>query len=305
MPQIVTLPADSPLYLKGDRADRVFHIMRGAACEQYEEGMVCLDTPADAGECCGVTELLSGTPRLGRALTTAPSQLAIYVADEFLQIVVHDAALLDRVLKREIAILQQLNRMAKQYMGGGGEEASSGDESFYAMGTYFAAMKRPLQALYVFRRYGELFPDGAQAERAARKAAELGVSVEAQGDGLTGEELLDKAQAREQAGDFAAAAELYKKALTGTLTPVLKISVTLRQANALQMAGKPLLALKAIKLAGALEGLTVDDQNQARFLEGRCYELMQDPKKAALLYAQCDSGIWQQLAQARLAEMGR
>lgn len=304
MPQTTVYDAAAQLYLKGDRAGRVYRVVAGTAVEHYEEGMIFVSMPVRTGEWCGVTELLSGAVRLGRAMTNGPATVEAYDHDEFLRTVLHDADQLDLVLRREILLLQQLNGIAKQFMEG---EAGSGEtrsESFYAMGAYFTGMKRPQQALYIYRRYCELFPGGEHVEQAAAHAAELGEEMETEGVGMTADELLEKAQGREQAGDFAAAAEMYKKMLVGELPPALRISVMLRQANALQMSGKPLLALKAIKLLNGLEGLTADDRNQGLFLEGRCYELMQDAQKAALLYGQCDSGIWQQLAQARLQEMG-
>lgn len=304
MPQTISYDGEAPLFLKGDRSGRAYRMAEGAAVEYFEEGLINVTVPVRTGEWCGVTELLAGIPRLGRAMTAGPARAEVYEREEFLGLVLHDAEQLDAVLRREITLLQRLNGIAKQFMEGEDHAGGSGSEAFYAMGAYFTEMKRPQQALYIYRRYGELFPDGEHAVQAEALAAELSEEMETQGVGMTPDELLVKAQGREQAGDFGAASDLYKRMLAGELAPALKILVILRQANALQMGGKPLLALKAIKLLGGLEGLTADDRNQGLFLEGRCYELMQDPKKAAMLYGQCDSGIWQQLAQARLTEMG-
>jgi tetratricopeptide (TPR) repeat protein len=302
MAQTLQCDADTPLYLQGDRTDRVYYVASGSAVEQYEEGSIIFPVRVAAGEFGGVMELLAGAgTRLGRLTTAGPATVQIQTQEEFFAAVLADAALLDRTLRRSIGALRQLNSIAKQYMGSV-EEHDAG-ENLFAMAAFFLGMKRPLQALYVFRRYAELYPDGLHAKTVHEQLAALQDEVESSGLGLTPDEMLTKATALEQRGDFAAAAELYKKALVKKPEAGAVPGIVLRQANALQMAGKPLLGIKALKTLPP-DDLAADDRAQALFLEGRCYELMQDPKKACLLYTQCDSGIWQQLAQARLLELG-
>lgn len=297
------LEPGSCLYFRGEKADRVWFLVSGRVVEEYREGDFRLELPAGPGSCLGVLETVAGGVRAGDARCLTAVELELWSAAEFLQRFAGDATLMESVLGRGIALLQELNDRAKRLMAGHGGPESHPAAAFFAMGDHYEKSGRPHLAQYIYRRYGELFPDGPDAAAARAKTGTLETAVAAVAlDALDPEGLLAHGKTLEDQGDFAGAVEVYKKLMMMEVPDPLLATGMLRAAHAYLKVGKPLLGLKVIKRYPAGKG-TPDEEQQAPFVAGCIFEALGETAQARKSYEQCANGMWAELAKIKLAEL--
>lgn len=303
MPIRQKLESGACLYFRGEKADRVWFLVSGRVVEEYREGEFRVELPAGPGACLGVLETVAGGVRAGDARGATAVEVETWTAAEFLQRFAGDAALMESVLGRGITLLQELNDRAKHLMAGHGGPEADPAAAFFALGDHYEKSGRPHLAQYIYRRYGELFPAGPDAEAARAKTGTLDTAVEAASlDALTPAGLVAHGKALEDKGDFENAVEVYKKLMMMEVPDALLATGMLRAAHAYLKVGKPLLGLKVIKRYPAGKG-TPDEEQQAPFVAGCIFEALGETAQARKAYEQCANGMWAELAKIKLAEL--
>jgi len=207
-----SLDAGAVLYFKGDRADKVFRLLRGSIVEEFREGENNFTMPVRPGECFGVTEVFGNSTRLGSARAETLGQIETYSPEQFFSLLQTKPDLLETVLVREIALLNKLNELSKHQVGHSDDEVVSQEATFYRMGDFYAKSERPKMALYIYRRYTEIYPEGEYLAEAREQIEEMtGAVAAAEEDTLTPKELLARGAEQENKADFVAAVETYKR----------------------------------------------------------------------------------------------
>jgi len=156
----MSFKANSVIYFRGDRSDRVYILQSGRVSlnsNDVETGQEIHDY-IQTGEFFGVKSALGKYPREEDAMALTDAAVILFSVPEFEALAAQNTRIIMKMLK---VFSNQLRRMHGKVSGLLADDKTVDPESgLFNSGQYFLAKKRYDQALYVFRRYLTYYPSG-------------------------------------------------------------------------------------------------------------------------------------------------
>jgi TolA-binding protein len=152
--------ANSIIFFKGDRGDRIFILKAGQVSLNYtdiETGQEIHDL-IKTGEFFGVKSALGRYAREETAQVLTDSSVIAFSVPEFEQLALQNPRVIIKMLR---VFSNQLRRIHKQVQNLiGSEEQTKPESGLYKIGEYYLKNKRYSQALYAYKRYLTYYPSG-------------------------------------------------------------------------------------------------------------------------------------------------
>lgn len=303
--------ANSIIFFKGDRSDRIFILKSGKVSLNYTD----IETGAEihdlikTGEFFGVKSALGRYPREETAQVLAPSVVIALAVPEFEQLAVQNTRVIIKMLK---VFSNQLRRIHKQVQNLiGSEELDKPETGLYKIGEYYLKNRRYSQALYAYKRYLTYYPSGRHAADVTQKIqlAEEYLQKYGQGKGpaapvssSAGEAPRGSSPAveapQEQLSEIAKqyynavsllSQQKYQEAL-GQFQHIVQNGDEEYAAKAQYEMGRSLYFLKQYDTGIQAFSMMFQkypnhpDTREALFYAGKCYEAKGDPKRATGFY---------------------
>ncbi len=169
MPKAIRYRANSIIYFKGDKSDRIYILNSGKVSLNYtdiETGQEVHDL-IKTGEFFGVRSALGRYPREETAVVLQDSAVIEFSVPEFEQLISKNTRIIMKMLR---VFSNQLRRIHKQVQNLlYAEEQVDPETGLFKIGEYYMSNKRYHQALYAYRRYLVYYPTGAHAAEATKK----------------------------------------------------------------------------------------------------------------------------------------
>jgi TolA-binding protein len=182
MPKPLQYRAGSLIYFKGDAADKVFILQKGAVNLVYQD----IETGQDVhdlvqpGEFFGVKSALGHYPREENAIALQDTFIMAFTVAEFEAFAMANTRIVMKMLK---VFSNQMRRIHKQVSSLMEKEEVNPDAGLFNVGEYYLKNKRFSQAKYVFSRYLTYYPSGRNAAQAAKNLELSETSLARYGDG--------------------------------------------------------------------------------------------------------------------------
>jgi len=168
-PKAIRYKANSIIFFKGDRSDKIFILNSGKVSLNYldiETGQEIHD-PIKTGEFFGVKSALGRFPREETALVLQDSNVIAFSIPEFEQVVTQNTRIILKMLKVFSNQLRRVHKRVQNLLYS--EVAVKPETGLYKIGEYYLKNKRYSQALYAYKRYLVYYPSGAYADDVTRK----------------------------------------------------------------------------------------------------------------------------------------
>lgn len=168
-PKAIRYKANSIIFFKGDRSDKIFILNSGKVSLNYldiETGQEIHD-PIKTGEFFGVKSALGRFPREETALVLQDSNVIAFSIPEFEQVVTQNTRIILKMLKVFSNQLRRIHKRVQNLLYS--EVAVKPETGLYKIGEYYLKNKRYSQALYAYKRYLVYYPSGAYADDVTRK----------------------------------------------------------------------------------------------------------------------------------------
>jgi TolA-binding protein len=185
-PKAVQYRANSIIYFKGDKDERIYLLNSGKVSLNYidiETGQELHDL-IKMGEFFGVKSGLGRYPREETAVVLQDAGVMAFTPAEFEQLAAKNTRIITKMLK---VFSNQLRRIHKQVQTLLVSDAQENPETgLYRIGEYYLKNKRYGQALHAFKRYLVYYPTGAYAGDVTNKIVQAEEFVSRYGTGGTG-----------------------------------------------------------------------------------------------------------------------
>ncbi|HOJ65011.1 MAG TPA: tetratricopeptide repeat protein [Spirochaetota bacterium] len=184
-PRLKNFHAGSIIYFKDDKADFVFLLKEGKVQLVYNDiqtGEEQIDI-ITTGEFFGVKSGLIKFPREETAKVIANSTVIEFSSAEFEALITKNTSIILKMLK---AFSNQLRRIGKQVQSFVTNKIQTDPESdFFSIGEYYLKNKKYTQAITVYNRYINYYPNGIFAATAKEriKIAQKALNEYGDGDG--------------------------------------------------------------------------------------------------------------------------
>jgi CRP-like cAMP-binding protein len=182
MPKPLQYRAGSLIYFRGDAADKVFILQKGAVNLVYQD----IETGQDVhdlvqpGEFFGVKSSLGRYPREENAIALSDTAIMAFTVPEFEALAMANTRIIMKMLKVFSNQMRRIHKQVSSLM----EKADVNPESgLFNVGEYYLKNKRFTQAKYVFSRYLTYYPSGHNAIQAAKYLEFAETSLSRYGDG--------------------------------------------------------------------------------------------------------------------------
>ena len=171
MPKPVQYKTGSLIYRTGEEIDKIFILQNGKVSLVSTDVETGNDTkdPIAPGEFFGVKSAFGRYPSEENAIVTSDSTIIVLTVPEFEKMALSNTRIIFKMLK---VFSSQLRRVHTQISRLLESEAVKPDEGLYSIGEKFLKMRRFSHALYVFKRYLAIYPNGKKATL-AKKNMEL------------------------------------------------------------------------------------------------------------------------------------
>jgi CRP-like cAMP-binding protein len=182
MPKPFQYRAGSLIYFRGDAADKVFILQKGAVNLVYQD----IETGQDVhdlvqqGEFFGVKSALGKYPREENAIALSDTAIMAFTVQEFEAIAMANTRIIMKMLK---VFSNQMRRIHHQVSSLMEQEEVNPEAGLFNVGEYYLKNKRFSQAKYVFSRYLTYYPSGKNAAAAAKNLEAAETSLARYGDG--------------------------------------------------------------------------------------------------------------------------
>lgn len=169
----------SIVYFEGDKSEYVYILKTGRIILTSRK----VDTGEEVkeeikpGEFFGVKSSLGKYPREETAQTVGETVLLVMTLADFERLVLQNVNVVRKMLRVFSNQLRRVNKLQREVLGEG-ESINQADE-MYKIGEYYFEAGKEQQALYVFKRYMEYFPDGKYSGKSMQRirAIETGAPV--------------------------------------------------------------------------------------------------------------------------------
>ena len=159
----------SIVYFEGDKSEYVYILKTGRIILTSRK----VDTGEEVkeeikpGEFFGVKSSLGKYPREETAQTVGETVLLVMTLADFERLVLQNVNVVRKMLRVFSNQLRRVNKLQREVLGEG-ESINQADE-MYKIGEYYFEAGKEQQALYVFKRYMEYFPDGKYSGKSMQK----------------------------------------------------------------------------------------------------------------------------------------
>ena len=168
-PKAMPYKANSIIFFKGDRSDKIFILKSGQVSLNYtdiETGQEIHDL-IKTGEFFGVKSALGRYAREETAQVLTDSSAIAFAVPEFEQLALANPRIIIKMLR---VFSNQLRRIHKQVQNLiGSEEQAKPETGLYKIGEYYMRNKRYSQALYAYKRYLTYYPSGRHSTDVTQK----------------------------------------------------------------------------------------------------------------------------------------
>jgi TolA-binding protein len=186
-PRAINYKAGSIIYFTGDSSDSVYLLKEGKVnliSNDLETGAEIIDV-INTGEFFGVKSGLIKYPCEETARTVANSTVIEFTGNDFEALIAKNTTIILKMLK---VFSNQLRRVQKQVQSIVGSKTSSNpSEDLFQIGNYYLKNKKYKQAITVYKRYLQYYPNGELKKYAAEryKLAEGALNSYGEGGGPT------------------------------------------------------------------------------------------------------------------------
>ena len=183
-PKAIRYKANSIIFFKGDRSDKIFILNSGKVSLNYldiETGQEIHD-PIRTGEFFGVKSALGRFPREETALVLQDSNVIAFSIPEFEQVVTQNTRIILKMLKVFSNQLRRIHKRVQNLLYS--EVAVKPETGLYRIGEYYLKNKQYSQALYAYKRYLVYYPSGAYSDDVTRKIELTEESLTKYGQGM-------------------------------------------------------------------------------------------------------------------------
>lgn len=169
MPRAKNFNAGSIIYFEGDKGDQIYLLKEGKISLSYRDittGEEIVDQIA-AGEFFGVKSGLTHRPREEAAKVLANSLVYEFTPPEFESLIIKNPNIIIKMLRAFSTQLKNVHKQIQRIVG----EKSSGEvsENFFKIGDYYFKNKKYSQAITVYKRYLNYYPNGSLSQHAKKR----------------------------------------------------------------------------------------------------------------------------------------
>jgi CRP-like cAMP-binding protein len=168
MPKAGAYRANSVIYFQGDASDKVYVLQSGVVSLNYtdiENGKDLHDI-IQKGEFFGVKSALGKYPREENAVVLQDCTVVAFTVPEFEQLALSNTRVILKMLKVFSNQLRRIHRQVENLLKT--EEQESPEQGLFKTGQYYLKNRMYAQAHYVFSRYLTYYPNGRNAQEAAK-----------------------------------------------------------------------------------------------------------------------------------------
>jgi TolA-binding protein len=174
MPKTLQFRPGAVIYFKGDEADKIFLLQKGAVNLTYQDIETAQDIheTVQDGEFFGVKSALGRYAREENAMAMTEATLLVLTVPEFEQVASGNIRIILKMLK---VFSTQLRRIHKQLSSLTASATENPEGGLFKLGEYYLKNKRFSEARYVCSRYLTYYPAGKFADKASQylEAAEI------------------------------------------------------------------------------------------------------------------------------------
>ncbi|MDR2601095.1 MAG: Crp/Fnr family transcriptional regulator [Spirochaetaceae bacterium] len=163
MPKSNPYKKGSIVYFHGDRADKIFVLQSGAVnltVNDIETGEEINDI-VQTGEFFGVKSALGGYPREEIATVLADSMVMTFTVPEFEAFAKNNPRIVLKMLKVFSTQLREVNARLSLLTKDGQTDPDNG---LYGISMFYIKQRKTKEALYVLKKYIEMYPKGKNIE---------------------------------------------------------------------------------------------------------------------------------------------
>jgi TolA-binding protein len=182
MPKPLQYRSGSLIYFRGDPANQVFILQKGAVNLVYQD----IETGQDVhdlvqpGEFFGVKSALGRYPREENALALQDASIMSFTIPEFEALAAANTRIIMKMLK---VFSNQMRRIHHQVSSLMEREEQNPEAGLFSVGQYYLKNKSWAQAKYVLSRYLTYYPSGKNAAQAAKDLDAADISLAKGGGG--------------------------------------------------------------------------------------------------------------------------
>ena len=268
------------VYLANDKVRYVYFVKSGKVGLKFDYGHDFIFSVYEAGEIFGEIEVLAKLNRISSAQVLANTTLILLSEQEYKIMCYNNPRLFYKSFFKSSEILKSINDIIVTKVSP--DEDFDRERKIYSIGNYFHKSHQITKALYVFKKYVQLFPEGKFINEVKSTIKELEEKYDAVLFGA-GEadfkRLIMIAEKEKEASNFLRVVEIYKYLLNLNLTPEEIVMVLFKLCETYLEMDKPLLALRTIMKVS--EYLSDDfTLNKANYYQGVCHYRLKNYEKA-------------------------
>lgn len=181
-PRMKTFNAGSIIYFEGDRGDQIYLLKEGKISLIYKDiitGEELVDQ-ISSGEFFGVKSGITHRPREETARVITNSIIYEFTPQEFESLIIKNPNIIIRMLRTFSNQLKNVHKQIQKIVG----EKTSGEtcENFFKIGDYYFKNKKYSQAITVYKRYLNYYPNDYLSNYARKRLKQAQEALQTYGD---------------------------------------------------------------------------------------------------------------------------